>query len=145
MFSRSGFNPTAGCRCRHGSLLHIVCPCLSLAVGQVNWGEVEGKGKERRGEVAGVCIALRCHTLRQHEVSGPPTPSATWDTGGRSHTRSGMWYLECMFHGMSRWRWRHELCTRRHYGGDQIFFSFVVFSGLCAHAVFMAFMLAAET
>lgn len=25
------------------------------------------------------------------------------------------------------------------------FFSFVVFSGLCAHAVFMAFMLAAET
>lgn len=51
MFSRSGFNPTAGCRCRHGSLLHIVCPCLSLAVGQVNWGGGggEGEGKERGG------------------------------------------------------------------------------------------------
>lgn len=144
MFSRCGFNPTAGCVCRHGSLLHIVCPCLSLAVGQVSCGGGGGaeEGKEK-GEVAGVCIALRCHTLRQHEVSGPPTPSTIWDTGGHSHSRSGMWCLECMFHGMSRWRWCHWC---RNYGGYLIFF-FLFFCcfrwAVCSCSVLWPFRLAA--
>lgn len=102
--SKSGF------RCSHGSLLHIVCPCLSLAV-----GPVDNSGKSTGGEgAAGSGIpGLHClHTPTQHEVSGSATPSATWDTGGHSHTRSGMWCsgLECMIHGMlrrrsTRWWW----------------------------------------
>lgn len=94
--------PTAECRCWRGSLLHIVCPCLLRVEGSVQGSRLK---EEKEGkEVCRVCIAQRCLALRQHEVSGSPTPSATWETGGHSHTQLGMWCgcLECMIHGMLR-------------------------------------------
>ncbi len=91
-------------RCWHGSLLHIACPWLSVMLGSVNKsGESTGDNLWKRG--GGRPISFCSQAPRQHEVSGSPTPSATWDTGGPSHTQSGMWCscLECMFHGMLRW------------------------------------------
>lgn len=95
--SKSGFSRS------HGSLLHIVCPCLSLVVG-LDWGEW-GWWSVWGGFRLGL-------PPTQHEVSGSVTPSATWNTGGYAHTRCGMWCggLECMIHGMlkqksARLRW----------------------------------------
>lgn len=100
-------NPTAGYRCWHGSLLHIVCSWLSLVVGpddnagKSKKGITEGKRREpgRRSKGFQVCIELQSRS------------EATWNqrfthnyfnTGHRrhSHTQRGMWWsrLECMFY-----------------------------------------------
>lgn len=93
----------------------------------------EGKGCSR--------FALHCSRApRQHEVSGSPTPSATWDTGGHSHTQSGMWCgwnvcsMECYGGGRQDdgGMWCNKCATLCHKGDYGNVFFYV---GVCSYCL----------
>ncbi|KAI9532778.1 hypothetical protein NQZ68_029344 [Dissostichus eleginoides] len=67
-----------GRRVHTGGLLHNVCQRLSRG-----GGAGENSGKSTGGGRVQICGPAP----RQHGVSGSPTPSASWETGRRSHPR----------------------------------------------------------